>query len=98
MDLVFLQELRGAFVAPWPEAPQMPLEAPDQKHWEAASGYVQLGMYSEADAELDEIDPFSRAAPEVVAVRLEIYAGLKKWELMHFSIAVWSAKEAESTG
>lgn len=41
---IFLQELLGAFVAPWPEAPQMPLEPPDQKHWEAASGYVQLGM------------------------------------------------------
>ena len=60
----------------------MPLEPPDQKHWEAASGYVQLGMYLEADAELDEIEPFCRAAPEVLAVRLEIYAGLKKWELM----------------
>jgi hypothetical protein len=30
MDLFFLQELPGAFVAPWPEAPQMPLEPPDQ--------------------------------------------------------------------
>ena len=60
----------------------MPLEPPDQKRWEAASGYVQLGMYLEADAELDEIDRFCRAAPEVLAVRLEIYAGLKKWELM----------------
>src|SRR6266550_2384330 len=60
----------------------MPLEPLDQKHWEAASGYVQLGMYLEADAELDEIEPFCRAAPEVLAVRLEIYAGLKKWELM----------------
>jgi hypothetical protein len=82
MDLVFLQELPGAFVAPWPEAPQMPLEPPDKKHWKAASGYVQLGMYLEADAELDEIDPFCRAAPEVLAVRLEIYAVVKKWELM----------------
>ena len=69
-------------MAPWPEAPQVPLEPPDQKHWEAASGYVQLGMYLEADAELDEIDPFCRAVPEVLAVRLEIYAGLQKWELM----------------
>ena len=60
----------------------MPLESPDQKHWEAASGYVQLGMYLEADAELDEIDPFCRAVPEVLAARLEIYAGLNKWELM----------------
>ena len=60
----------------------MPLEPPDQKHWKAASGYVQLGMYLEADAELDEIDPFCPATPEVLAVRLAIYHGLKKWELM----------------
>jgi tetratricopeptide (TPR) repeat protein len=39
-------------------------------------------MYLEADAELDKIDPFCRAAPEVLAVRLGIYAGLEKWELM----------------
>jgi tetratricopeptide (TPR) repeat protein len=39
-------------------------------------------MYVEADAELEKIDPFCRAAPEVLAVRLEIYAGLHKWELM----------------
>src|SRR5260370_29260303 len=39
-------------------------------------------MYLEADAELDKIDPFCRAAPEVLAVRLGIYAGLQKWELM----------------
>jgi hypothetical protein len=58
------------------------LEPPDQKHWEPASGYVQLGMYLEANVELDEIDPFCRAAPEVLVVSLEISAGLKKWELM----------------
>ena len=60
----------------------MPLELSDQRHRQAAVGYVQLGMFSEADAELDKIDPFCRAAPEVLAVRLEIYAGLRKWELM----------------
>lgn len=46
----------------------------------------------EADAELDEIDPFCRAAPEVLAVRLEIYAGLKKWELMQ-AVAKRSAED-----
>jgi tetratricopeptide (TPR) repeat protein len=60
----------------------VPLEPPDQQHWQAAAGYVELGMFLEADAELDKIDPFNRAAPEVLAIRLAIYHGLKKWELM----------------
>jgi predicted Zn-dependent protease len=60
----------------------VPLEALDQRHRQAAVGYVELGLYLEADAELDKIDPFCRAVPEVLAVRLEIYAGLQKWELM----------------
>jgi tetratricopeptide (TPR) repeat protein len=60
----------------------VPLEPPDKQHWQAAAGYVELGMFLEADAELDKIDPFNRAAPEVLAIRLAIYHGLKKWELM----------------
>jgi len=60
----------------------VPLEPPDQQYWQAAVGYVELGMFAEADSELDKIDPFNRAAPEVLAVRLAIYRGLKKWELM----------------
>ena len=60
----------------------MPLEPPDQQHWQAAVGYVELGMLQDANDELEKIDPFNRAAPEVLAVRLAIYRGLKKWELM----------------
>jgi len=60
----------------------VPLEILDERHRQAAVGYVELGMYLEANAELDKIDPFCRAAPEVLALRLEIYAGLQKWELM----------------
>jgi hypothetical protein len=39
-------------------------------------------MFAKADSELDEIDPFCRALPEVLAMGLAIYRGLKKWELM----------------
>jgi tetratricopeptide (TPR) repeat protein len=60
----------------------VPLEQPDRQHWQAAGGYVELGMFLEADTELDKIDPFNRAAPEVLAMRLAIYRGLQKWELM----------------
>jgi len=60
----------------------MPLEPPDRKHWEAAIGYVELRMFLDADAELERIDPFNRVAPEVLAVRIAIYLGLKKSEAM----------------
>ena len=60
----------------------MPLEPPDLQYWTAAVGYVELGMFQEANDQIESIDPFNRAAPEVLAVRIEIYRGLAKWELM----------------
>src|SRR4029077_10934378 len=60
----------------------VPLEPPDQQYWQAAVGYVELGMFQDANDQLEKIDPFNRAAPEVLAIRLAIYRGLKKWELM----------------
>jgi tetratricopeptide (TPR) repeat protein len=60
----------------------VPLEQPDRQRCQAAVGYVELGMFLEANAELDEIDPFNRAAPEVLALRVAIYRGLERWELM----------------
>jgi tetratricopeptide (TPR) repeat protein len=60
----------------------MPLEEPDLNHLRAAEGYLTLGMYEDANAELDNIDAFNRVVPEVLRLRLEIYRGLNKWELM----------------
>ena len=48
----------------------MPLEAPDHQYRRAAVGYVELGMFQDANDQLEKIDPFNRAAPEVLAVRL----------------------------
>src|SRR5436190_11884777 len=48
----------------------MPLEPPDQQHWQAAVGYVELGMFQDANDQLEKIDPFNRAAPEVLASRM----------------------------
>ena len=31
---------------------------------------------------MEKIEPLNRCAPEVLALRVEIYEGLKKWELM----------------
>ncbi len=59
----------------------MLLEPPDQQHLAAAEGFLALGMYEDANSELEEIDPFCRRLPEVLAVRLGIYQGTKKWEM-----------------
>jgi tetratricopeptide (TPR) repeat protein len=60
----------------------MPLEFPDQKHFEVACGYAQLGLFLEANEQLEEVDAFNRAAPEILALRVEIYRGLEKWDAM----------------
>jgi len=60
----------------------MPLEPPDQKFFEAACGYAQLGMFLDANEELENVDPYKRAAPEILALRVAIYRGLERWELM----------------
>jgi hypothetical protein len=60
----------------------MPLEKLDRQHLRSAQGYIELGMFQQANAELEEIDPFCRDLPEVLTARLVIYRELKKWELM----------------
>ena len=60
----------------------MPLLPDDQRHLTAAEGYAALGMYLDANAELEEIDAEVRHVAEVLTVRVAIYEGLEKWELM----------------
>jgi len=60
----------------------MPLEPENQKHLEAAQGYVELGMFMDANEELENIDPEVRHLAEILVVRLEIHRALQKWELM----------------
>jgi tetratricopeptide (TPR) repeat protein len=74
----------------------MPLENPDQLRLRAAHGYIELGLFEEANAELEEIDPFCRHLPEVLMARLAIYHGLKKWELLAVvaeRLAEWNPQE-----
>lgn len=60
----------------------MPLDFSDRQRLHAASGYIELGMYEDANAELEKIDAFCRAVPEVLALRVAIYQSLGKWELL----------------
>ncbi len=53
---------------------------PDKDHLRAAEGWLELGSYLEAYAELDAIAPLLRAHPEVLEMHCQIYAMAGKWE------------------
>jgi hypothetical protein len=56
-----------------------------------AEGFLELGMYLDADAALDDIDPMCRHLPEVLAVRVTVYHALERWELMEVVVKSISA-------
>lgn len=90
----------------------MGLAGTDHQHLRAAHGYIELRMFEEANAELEEIDPLCRYLPEVLSARVAIYRNLKKWDLMaavsrkllewnssdarHFVEWAYAARRAES--
>jgi tetratricopeptide (TPR) repeat protein len=55
---------------------------PFERHLMAAEGFIELGMPLDAAAELEEIDPELRTAPEVLALRIRIYSTLKTYAPM----------------
>ncbi len=60
----------------------MPLSPDEHIHLIAAEGFISLGMYLDADAALDDIDPTYRHLPEVLVVRVKVYHALERWDLM----------------
>src|SRR5258705_13816612 len=60
----------------------MPVAKSDQEHLRSACGYIEQGMFQEAQAELEEIDPLCRLLPEILAARIPLYRALEKWDLM----------------
>ncbi len=55
------------------------LTPPDSHHLLAAQGWLELGDYLEADAELESISPRNRIHPDVLEIRWRIYSSAKKW-------------------
>lgn len=47
-----------------------------------ANGYIDLGMFKEARAELDAIDPADCIQDEVLLLRSRLYMEAKNWEVM----------------
>lgn len=60
----------------------MPLTAEDQHHLEVASGFIEQCVYANAIDELNRVSFRSQTLPEVLALWLQVYSGLKRWEPM----------------
>lgn len=55
---------------------------PFDRHLQAAIGYLELGLPLEANEEIEGIEPEMKTLSEVLAVRVEIFRSLSKWEMM----------------
>ena len=69
------------------------LEAKDARHISAAEGYITLGMYQEADAELEQIDVGTET--ESLLLKLCIYTGMEQWDYVRPLVGQIVEKEAE---
>ena len=56
------------------------LNEADQRHFEAAQGWLVLGDFVEADAELDRITPEFRVHPYVLGLRWSVYFKAERWD------------------
>ena len=56
-----------------------PIPLQDQRHLDAAEGWLGLGDHLSANEELEQIAPELRAHPFVLEVRYKIYAEAKQW-------------------
>jgi len=52
----------------------------DKRRFEAAQGWLGLGDWLSANAELEELPPTMRSHPDVLFLRCEIYSKAGKWE------------------
>ncbi len=60
--------------------PMSNLEPPDSTHLKAAQGWLDLGNFIEAGAELEKISADGRAHPEVLQARWRLCAKAGQWE------------------
>lgn len=53
-----------------------------EKHVEAALGYIQLGMFEEANDEIEQLPLEEKTSPGVLQLRAAIYSETKSWHLL----------------
>lgn len=72
-------------------------DVPDIHYLRAAIGWIELGNYTEANVELENISPELRSHPDVLEVRFELYAKGKKWDACR-EVAAALLKQAPERG
>ena len=55
-----------------------PEAAQNLRHLQAVEGYIDLGMFEEAEEELRELDPAWFASGETLRLQLRVLAGLSR--------------------
>jgi lipopolysaccharide biosynthesis regulator YciM len=59
----------------------MTMSHEDQQALEHAEGYWMLGMFDDAEDQLDRLTPASRITPQALKIRLGIYMDMKRWKI-----------------
>ncbi|HEY4283126.1 MAG TPA: hypothetical protein VGM62_08675 [Chthoniobacterales bacterium] len=62
---------------------EIPIDIPQAKCLLAVEGYIELGMYAEAAAELTGLDSIYAALEQTLVLQLCVYAGLHQWKKAH---------------
>src|SRR5439155_8672216 len=75
-----------------------PLGPPDILYLKAALGWLELGNYVEANAELDKIAARLRAHPDALKVRWRVYAQAQKWNVCLLIAQTVTELEPEKPG
>lgn len=57
------------------------IEPPDSHRLLAAQGWAELGVFADAEAELNEISEPLQRHPDVLTCRYELYARFNRWDL-----------------
>lgn len=57
------------------------LEPGDQKHVDAAEGWIGLGNWSEANEALERVSPGQRDHPDVLSARWQVHALAGRWDI-----------------
>ena len=57
------------------------LPHPDNRHLEAAEGWLELGNWREAHCEVEQINSQLRAHPYVLEMRYKIHVAAKRWDM-----------------
>ena len=58
----------------------LPTSSKTQSHLDAATGWLELGNWTEANEELERLPPERRSGPDELELRCRIYAAAGRWE------------------